>query len=441
MGRQTGSQRRAAREKRRQIQEQIKLIADENGISYRQAERIYNNNNLENEVKEITIQKRPENRGILGWRSFIDYALDDATDLDGMGITGGKEMKKIIDGYDKHVDKKKSGNGKDNADTSTSGGGKTNTWENPWKHRELRSGRLGANERLPSNLRYPYSTINGTQDFIKFSIFEYRRSTQSRIGIRRNRGDRLITSGRESLADEQNNLRNTRDLLGSILLPIPSQVADTNSTGWGESKLNALEADLLAASGNLISGNSGNAEGDFQNVLKKISANSSVVNSWFAKQAVSALIGSNITLDQLLARDQGEIINPNMELLFSGPSLRTFSFNFKLTPRYQREAEVIRTIIKAFKRNMAPKGSGGTVLRTPNIFQLEYVGKAQDYLNRIKLCALQNVSVNYTGDGTFATYQDGAPISSMLTLQFKELTPIYNEDYGAYTDNRDGVGY
>ena len=130
-----------------------------------------------------------------------------------------------------------------------------------------------------------------------------------------------------------------------------------------------------------------------------------------------------------------------MELLFSGPSLRTFSFNFKLTPRYQREAEVIRTIIKAFKRNMAPKGSGGTVLRTPNIFQLEYVGKAQDYLNRMKLCALQSVSVNYTGDGTFATYQDGAPISSMLTLQFKELTPIYNEDYGDYNDNRDGVGY
>tara|TARA_R100000152_G_C6766465_1_gene191473 strand:- start:472 stop:1755 length:1284 start_codon:yes stop_codon:yes gene_type:complete len=321
------------------------------------------------------------------------------------------------------------------------GGGETETWDNPWKHRTLRSGRLGANERLPSDLRYPYSTINGTQDFIKFSIFEYRRSTQSRIGIRRDRGDRLFTSGRESLADEQNNLRNTRDLLGSILLPIPSQVADTNSTGWGESKLNALEADLLAASGNLISGQSGKAEGDFQSVLQRISANSSVVNSWFAKQAVSALIGSNITLDQLLARDQGEIINPNMELLFSGPSLRTFSFNFKLTPRYQREAEVIRTIIKAFKRNMAPKGSGGTVLRTPNIFQLEYVGKAQDYLNRIKLCALQNVSVNYTGDGTFATYQDGAPISSMLTLQFKELTPIYNEDYGAYTDNRDGVGY
>ena len=320
-------------------------------------------------------------------------------------------------------------------------GGGTEKWENPWANITRRSGRLGANERLPSDLRYPYSTINGTQDFIKFSIFEYRRSTQSKIGIRRNRGDRLFTSGRESLAEEQNNLRNTRDLLGSILLPIPSQVADNNSTGWGESKLNTIEANLLAAAGGIITGDGSDAKANFQSALQNLSANSDLATNWFAKQAVSALIGSNITLDQLLARDQGEIINPNMELLFSGPSLRTFSFNFKLTPRYQREAEVIRTIIKAFKRNMAPKGSGGTVLRTPNIFQLEYVGKAQDYLNRMKLCALQSVSVNYTGDGTFATYQDGAPISSMLTLQFKELTPIYNEDYGDYNDNRDGVGY
>ena len=148
-----------------------------------------------------------------------------------------------------------------------------------------------------------------------------------------------------------------------------------------------------------------------------------------------------MTFNQLLARNQGEIINPNMELLFSGPTLRNFSFNFKLTPRYKKEAEVIRTIIKAFKRNMAPKGSGGTMLRTPNIFQIDYLGRARNYLNRMKLCALKGVAVNYTGDGTFATYQDGAPISSTLTLSFTELTPIYNEDYGAYDDNSDGVGY
>ena len=78
-----------------------------------------------------------------------------------------------------------------------------------------------------------------------------------------------------------------------------------------------------------------------------------------------------------------------MELLFSGPTLRDFSYQFKFTPRFEKEAQTVRTIIKAFKRNMAPKGSaGGTFLKSPNIFEIQYVGKASDYLNRIKFCAL-----------------------------------------------------
>jgi hypothetical protein len=90
---------------------------------------------------------------------------------------------------------------------------------------------------------------------------------------------------------------------------------------------------------------------------------------------------------------------------------------------------------------MAPKGASGDYLKSPNIFEIQYLGKARNYLNRMKLCALTNISVNYTGDGNFTTYQDGAPISSMMTLSFTELTPVYNEDYEAYDDDSDGVGY
>ena len=81
------------------------------------------------------------------------------------------------------------------------------------------------------------------------------------------------------------------------------------------------------------------------------------------------------------------------------------------------------------------------MLKTPNIFEIRYIGEAEKYLNRMKMCALQNVAINFTGDGTFTTYKDGAPISSMMTLQFQELTPVYNEDYADYNDNSDGVGY
>jgi hypothetical protein len=131
-----------------------------------------------------------------------------------------------------------------------------------------------------------------------------------------------------------------------------------------------------------------------------------------------------------------------MELLFSGPGLRQFKFTFKFTPRFEKEATEVKNIIKAFKRNMAPKGSGGDFLSTPNIFQIQYMqgDRQHKFLNKFKLCALTNMSVNYTGDGVHATYYDGTPISMQMDLSFSELTPIYNEDYDDYGSDT-GVGY
>ena len=379
------------------------------------------------DAKEIVIQKRPEDRGLFGWKSVIDYTLRDATDLDGMGIYGGGSTKNIEN--------------KTTTTTTTEEEKKIEPWKNPWEKNLLRDGRRGPSQRMPADLRYPYSTIDGTQDFLKFSVFEYKRSYRTAQQLAKRNKTSFISSGRESLSQEQGNLRDTRDLLGNIILPIPSQLADTNSIAWGESRMNEFESLLYQGARGGITGQGDVVRDTFRDGLGTLSANKEMVQSYFIKQAVNSLIGGNVTLDQIMARSQGEILNPNLELLFSGPTLRNFTFNFKLTPRYEKEAQIIRTIIKAFKRNMAPKGSGGTVLRTPNIFQIEYMGKAKDYLNRMKLCALKNVAVNYTGDGNFATYEDGAPISSMLTLAFTELTPIYNEDYAGYDNNEDGVGF
>ena len=48
------------------------------------------------------------------------------------------------------------------------------------------------------------------------------------------------------------------------------------------------------------------------------------------------------------------------------------------------------------------------------------------------------MSVNYTGAGTYATYSDSTPIKVTVDLSFKELEPIYNDDYALVAE---GVGY
>ena len=44
-------------------------------------------------------------------------------------------------------------------------------------------------------------------------------------------------------------------------------------------------------------------------------------------------------------------MNPNMELLFQGPQLRTFSLSWKMSPRDYEESEMIKKIIRKIRRN------------------------------------------------------------------------------------------
>ena len=275
------------------------------------------------------------------------------------------------------------------------------------------------------NLRYPQDLIEEGQDFIKFEVFNYK-------------------TNRATVTRDDSNL--IEKSLGTVILPIPSQINDQSSVEYGASGMNFMQEQGIGAVKNIIGSGGigdffGNTSEELGKALDTAGNNKALINNFIAKSAVNA-IGGNITVDQLTARSSGQIINPNMELLFSGPALREFSFTFKFTPRFKKESDVVRDIIKVFKRNMKPKGSGGDFLTTPNVFRIKYMMGAEEhkFLNKFKICALKSVRVNYTADGVYATYHDGTPISMEMELGFSELTPIYNEDYDEY-GNDTGVGF
>ena len=163
--------------------------------------------------------------------------------------------------------------------------------------------------------------------------------------------------------------------------------------------------------------------------------------------AINAL-GANVSAASILSRSTGQILNSNLELLFQGVNLRTFPFNFTFSPRNPKESDVVKAIIKSFKASMAPKagdynGSAqGIFLKSPDLFQLKYLHDGEDhpFLNTFKLCALTGMSVNYTNAGTYTTYEDGTPVNIRMSLTFKELNPIYHEDY-QLVGAGPGVGY
>ena len=151
------------------------------------------------------------------------------------------------------------------------------------------------------------------------------------------------------------------------------------------------------------------------------------------------------------------MINNNMELLFNGPTMRTFQFTFKLRPRSESEAELCRGIIKALKRDMAARKSDNRMfLETPRIFNIQYIYQAQGggidgsdlltmtehpYMNKIKPCALTSLNVNYTPDGSYMTYEtNGSMVGYDLQMSFQEIEPVYNTDQEEQAD-QDNMGF
>jgi len=170
-------------------------------------------------------------------------------------------------------------------------------------------------------------------------------------------------------------------------------------------------------------------------------------------QAIGAL-GVSIDVDQAITRTSGAVRNPNLELLFKGPALRNFSFTIRLTPRDADESKRVRMIIRALKQHSAVKRNpqifSGTndigsnfLLGTPDVFKLRYI-KARTQrdikgLNKFKTCALNSISVDYTGEvGRFAAYEeDSQPVTTIISLSFTELVPLYDADYAEFTTDDD----
>jgi hypothetical protein len=254
-------------------------------------------------------------------------------------------------------------------------------------------------------IRYPTDIGNNGQDYIKFDLIEY--------------GTREFGTGAGALTQPLGP-RNLKNSVGAtVILPIQPSINDQNGVNWGEEQMNAFQ--LLTAA---AARNPQGIPDMIGSGVESITSNSAY-QELLRKQLAGQAAGINP-----LARTDGLIVNPNLELLFNGPTLRPFTFVFRLSPRDKGETVNVKKIIRFFKEGSAVKTTNtGLFLKAPNVFDISYNGIGANGLNKIKTCALRNVSVNYTPDGSYMTFRDGTMTSYEINLQFSELEPIYDKDY------------
>ena len=204
----------------------------------------------------------------------------------------------------------------------------------------------------------------------------------------------------------------------------------------------------------------------------------SITSNPFAKSIAGNLFGAaagklpgvnGSALGEIAKGALGIATNPQIQLLYRGIDLRSFSLSFVFTPKSSQEAQTTKDIIDTFTYYSVPglasaaiDGNPGQYLIPPQLFTVKFVflgksgvassignifssalnnlglntlfanptqtitsGKEAKIMN-IEECVLTNVSVDYAPNG-WAAYNDGYQIQTTLQLQFKE-TQILTKD-------------
>lgn len=131
---------------------------------------------------------------------------------------------------------------------------------------------------------------------------------------------------------------------------------------------------------------------------------------------------------KLALSTQGLAINPQQQLLFDGIDFRTYQLSFTFTPYSRQEAETVKEIIKLFRFHAAPQittAAAGMFFVPPSTFDLDFLfnGQRNNNVSRVAESVIENIDVNYAPNG-WAAHDDGAPVQTTLTMNFKEIELI-----------------
>tara|TARA_Y100000589_G_scaffold215412_1_gene203235 strand:+ start:1572 stop:3176 length:1605 start_codon:yes stop_codon:yes gene_type:complete len=328
------------------------------------------------------------------------------------------------------------------------------------------------------SLKYPFDAAYGNgQDHLVIEQFTYRPPQESQLRtqedlFRKSGGSNKSKKSKSEVTPLIDFIKrgvrrnsNLRDFLGVVKLPIPNNLSLSNGVDWGDKKANPVEMgaffSAMNIAGPIVGGNLGEAArmfgkgiGDLFGAVgaKTFSPDNpgGLALSAFISQYALGKLGINVDPAQFIARGTGNTVNPNLELLFSGPKLRSFAFKFILAPNEEKEASECRRILRFFKQGMAAKrGSANTLfLGSPNVFRLRYLTKENEIIRglpRYKICALTSCDIDYAPGQTYQSYDDSKagsqPVMMSLTLNFTELTPLFSTDYLQsgleFSDNQD----
>lgn len=287
-----------------------------------------------------------------------------------------------------------------------------------------------------TTLRYPKDGIEADTDWVQFNFYKYTPPFSSQ-GF----------DGGGQLGNYNQSASGLSREGPTIQLYMPEDIGVKYGANWGDKNISNFGRGMLGGAGKSF------AVSEAGNVLSAVASGIGTVLSSETERAQNFLtkgtgtikaiqealsatgFDPSISYDDILGGITGQILNPNTEVLYTGPQMRGFGLSFKMAPRNQGEADQIRDIISSFKYAILPKFNGDSsqiraFVGVPNIVDVTFMtgGRINEHVTQYKPCAITGFDVSYTPDGAWATYANGRPVATTISIEFKELKMVYAEE-------------
>lgn len=291
-----------------------------------------------------------------------------------------------------------------------------------------------------STLRYPSDPpiLDESSDYVMFSFYNYAPPFGSSVNAPNGGSNTSTTPGYANYSSSSDrSYANPAPGLSSVILYMPEDIQAQFGAGWNGAGFGAAAAGMLNLTG--IAGPGQDFASKIQAGVESIPGSLKAATFSAMTEAINKAAGANINLNQTLNAVTGTIINPNVEMMYEAPKLRNFSLRFKMSPRSGTETSSIRKICNTFKKAMLPSFGGPAIfgaveaanlLTVPPLCQVNFMkgSEIHPYMPKFKLCGITDVNINYTADGAYATFNDGAPVSTELTLSFLESKLVFSDE-------------
>ncbi len=288
-------------------------------------------------------------------------------------------------------------------------------------------------------LRYPKEIVTADTDYVDIRIYKY-----------------VAPFSAQGFGSDGSDLDNYNKSVGSaltngeqinhIVMYMPEDIQAQYGADWEGKNISTIGRGILGTGGGIAGNDPGAAfqamAGASQAVAEGVTQGTTVAN------IISGILKEGnfdtLSTQDIFSGGTGRIFNPNTEVLYKGPQMRKFTLNFKLQPRNDIEAKEIKKIINALKKAMLPKMNEGSeflfglgkdanlkgFVGVPDVVDVKFKrgGANHPFVSQFKPCAITGLDVNYTPDGSWATYTDGSPVSTAIRIDFQELKMVYSEE-------------